>query len=166
MGISSNYKLSHGEVELVRSTLDQLCDTVNIVNATVNPPVFFKRLNLTFDLLLLLQEYEKYKIYKSGGPSKDLKKLKKGLGLTVDNFIDRFISDSNRRIFALKGESSKRKAYEKSIIELISAFDCAHTFWSGNDSHSRVLPHYTGPLFTRKNYKRVMELYYSLDDCD
>lgn len=159
-------KLSSSELQFVNMTLNQLKDTAKLINDTVNPPVFFGRLNYAFDLLLLLQQYEKYKIFKVGTPSKDLRRMKAKLGDTVDNFIDRAITDNDLKIAKLKGEATKWAFYEDFVIKLISAFDCAHSFWEGNYSSTRKFPHYTGPLFTKDNYKRVQAIYDSLDEYD
>ena len=57
-------KISRQQMAFVQTTLKQMYDSGNLVNTTVKPDVFFKRLNFTLDLLLRLQPYEKYKIFK------------------------------------------------------------------------------------------------------
>ena len=57
-------KISPWQMQQVQVALHQLQDTVNLVNTTTKPDVFFKRLNFALDLLLFLQTFEKYKIFK------------------------------------------------------------------------------------------------------
>lgn len=154
-------KISDTQMKFVQMTLNQLHDSGNLVNTTVKPDVFFKRLNFTLDLLLRLQPYEKYKIFKRGGkPTQDYERILSNLEATVDNFIDRSLAANREKIESLKTERAKRNNYENYVIALISAFDCAHTFWDGD----RGFPHYDGPLFTENNYNRVQAMYYALDD--
>lgn len=154
-------KISDAQMRFVKMTLNQLHDSGNLVNTTVKPDVFFKRLHFTLDLLLRLQMYEKYKIFKhGGGPTKDYKRIVSNLEATVDDFINRSLAANQAKIATLKTERARRNNYENYVIALISAFDCAHTFWEGD----RGFPHYTGPLFTENNYNRVQAMYYALDD--
>ena len=148
-------KISKSEMMYVNTTLKQLQDSVRLVNTTLKPDVFFKRLNFTLDLLLRLQPYEKYKIFNSGLPSSDYARIISNLGATVDDFISRALAANQAKISSLKTEKAKKENRIKFATALISAFDCAHTFWSG-DYHS---PHYTGPLFTEQNYRRVQAIW-------
>lgn len=148
-------KISPQEMTYVRTTLNQLQDSVYLVNTTLKPDVFFKRLNFALDLLLYLQPYEKYKIFKSGLPSSDYARMISNLGATVDDFISRALSANQSKIASLKTEKAKKENRAKFAASLISAFDCAHTFWSGNYG----FPHYTGPLFTEQNYYRVQAIW-------
>ena len=153
-------KISPRELEYVRSRMSQLQDTVQLINTTTKPDVFFKRLNFALDILLDLQRYEKYRIFTNSKPSQDYQKIIRNMGLTVDNFIDRVLEANERKLAALKTRSARERNRENCIIALISAFDCAHTFWEG----SKGFPHYSGPLFTQANYARVQEIYDSLDE--
>ncbi|MCI5705167.1 MAG: hypothetical protein MR272_08175 [Pseudoflavonifractor sp.] len=148
-------KISRQQMAFVQTTLKQMYDSGNLVNTTVKPDVFFKRLNFTLDLLLRLQPYEKYKIFKHGTPSKDYKRIVSNLEATVDDFIDRAIAANQAKIASLKTERARKANYEKFVNSLIAAFDCAHTFWEGD----RGFPHYDGPLFTEQNYRRVQAIY-------
>lgn len=154
-------KISSAQMQFVEMTINQLHDSGNLVNTTVKPDVFFKRLHFTLDLLLRLQPYEKYKIFKrGGGPTKDYKRIISNIEATVDDFIDRSLAANQTKTAALKTERARRKNYENYVIALISAFDCAYTFWEGDSG----FPHYEGPLFTENNYRRVQAMYYALDD--
>lgn len=153
-------KISAVQMDTVNAILKQLRETANVINTTVKPDVFFGRLNFALDCLLELQKYEKYKIFKKSTPSADYKRIIKNLNKTVDNFIDRAIENNHCKFSKLKTNAAKMKSYKDFIIALISAFDCAHTFWTGNT----IYPHYTGPLFTRKNYQRALDLFYGLDN--
>lgn len=148
-------KISQREMTYVRTTLKQLQNSVKLVNTTVKPDVFFGRLNFALDLLLRLQTYEKYKIFKSGTPSSDYACIVSNLGITVDAFINRALDANQAKIDSLKTEKAKKENRAKFATALISAFDCAHTFWSGNYGS----PHYTGPLFTEPNYHRVQAIW-------
>lgn len=155
-------KLSPKQLQCVQAKLTQLNDSVKLINSTVKPDVFFKRLHFTLDLLLDLRQYEKYKIFKSGTPTQDYQKIIANMEATVNDFIDRALEANQRKIDSLKTEKAKKNNYEKFIIALIAAFDIADTFWSG----SKGYPHYTGPLFTENNYNRVKVLFYELDNLD
>jgi len=162
MGLFSP-KISPREFQYVQSRMIQLQDSVNLINTTAKPDVFFKRLHYTLDLLLDLQSYEKYKIFESSRPSEDYRRILNNLEATVNDFIDRAVAANDGKLSTLKTEKARKKNREDFAIKLISAFDCAHTFWSGSISQSRSYPHYTGPLFTTSNYKRVQAIYDSLD---
>lgn len=151
-------KLTSADLQSIQGKLGQLQDSAVLLNTTVNPDVFFKRLNFTLDLLLDLQRYEHHKIF-TNLPSKDLQKILNNLEATVDDFIDRAIAANDQKLVSLKTEKARTKNREDFAIKLIATFDCANTFWSGN----RVSPHYTGPLFTQSNYLRVQNFYESLD---
>ena len=157
-------KLSAMEFQRVQDRMIQLKDSVHLINTTVKPDVFFKRLNFTLDLLLDLQCYEKYKIFKGSRPSDDYRKIINNLEATVDDFIDRAVEANNEKIASMKTAKARERNREDFAIKLISAFNSAHSFWTGSFSPSKTYPHYTGPLFTPNNYKRVQAIYDSLDD--
>lgn len=157
-GIPVKRKLIPADLESIQGKLGQLQDSAVLLNTTVKPDVFFKRLNFTLDLLLDLQRYEHHKIF-TNLPSKDLQKILDNLEATVDNFIDRAIAANDQKLMTLKTEKARAKNREDFATKLIAAFDCANTFWLGN----RVSPHYTGPLFTPSNYLRVQIFYDSLE---
>lgn len=155
--------ISPRELEYVCSRMQQLQDSVNLVNTTTKPDVFFKRLNFSLDILLDLQTYEKYKIFKGSKPSDDYNKIIRNLEATVNDFIDRVLVANQKKIASLKTESAKENNREKLAVSLIAAFDCANSFWSGSYSQTRAFPHYTGPLFTENNYRRVQAIFYAMD---
>ena len=148
-------KISQRELQYVQSRFSQLQDSVRLVNSTVKPDVFFKRLNFTLDLLLDLQRYEKYKIFKGARPSDDYQKIISNLDATVNDFIDRAIADNNKKVGQLKTNAGRQKRIEDFAVALIAAFDCSQTFWQG----SKGFPHYNGPLYTAQNYQRVQDYY-------
>ena len=148
-------KISQREMTYVSNMLKQIQDSAVLINTTIKPDVFFKRINFTLDLLLRLQPYEKYKIFKYGTPSNDYARIISNLETTVDDFISRALAANQSKIASLKTEKAKKENRAKFAIALISAFDCAHTFWSG----SYGFPHYTGPLFTEQNYRRVQVIF-------
>lgn len=153
-------KISQAQLEFVRATLGQVQDCAKLINSTIKPDVFFGRLNFILDLLLRLQPYEKYQIFKGGTPTSDYNRLVSNIEATVDDFITRAVEANDKKVAALKTEKAKTRNRENFAIKLISAFDCAHTFWTGD----RGFPHYDGPLFAPTNYQRVQAIYNALDD--
>ena len=152
-------KISPQQMQVVRSTMVQLQDSTKLINTTTKPDVFFKRLNFALDLLLLLQSFEKYKIFKGSNPTSDYNRILSNMDATVNDFIDRAYSLNQQKTASLKTESARRRNQEKFATSLIAAFDCANSFWTGNIGY----PHYTGPLFTENNYRRVREIYENIN---
>jgi hypothetical protein len=155
-------KITSSQLQHVQTAMKQLQESVYLLNNTTKPDVFFKRLNFSLDLLLDLQTYEKYKIFKGNTPTNDYNKIVRNMESTVNDFIDRAIEANRQKLATLKTDKAKRNNYEKFVIALIAAFDCANTFWSGN----RGFPHYTGPLYTDNDYRRVQTLFYDLDSIE
>ncbi len=155
-------KLSDKQLQYIRMTLAQMQDSAKLINTTVKPDVFFKRLNFVLDLLLRLQPFEQYGIFKGGLPSADYRRIITNLEATVNDFIDRAIEKNKQEIAALKRQTSRMKHYYDFTISLISAFDCANTFWTGD----RGFPHYDGALFAKANYDRVQRIFNSDFDID
>ena len=149
-------KISNWEKEHVQGLLKQAKESAKLVNTTVNPEVYFGRLHFLFDTLLEMQKYEKYKIFKGNGPSKDLKMLESTLGQSVDDFIMRSYSKRLEKANSLKTEKSKFNNMKKYADSMITAFDSAPHFWEGNG----MWPHYTGPLYTPKNWEKLTSLLY------
>lgn len=144
----------------IDAALKQVQESAKIVNSTKKPDVFFKRLGFLLDKLLFLQQFENQIAFYPHKPSQYYKSIIVELGETVDGFIDRALAANKQEIAKLKTTRAKDEKYADFIIALISAFDCANTFWTGN----KIEPHYTGPLYTKANYERVEKLYYDLDD--
>lgn len=157
-------KINATQLQFVATTMRQVEESVNLVNSTIKPDVFFGRLHFTLDLLLSLQPYEKYGIFTGGTPTKDYNKITGNLENIVDSFIDRALETNNKKIAALKTEKARKRNREEFAVKLLSAFDCAHTFWCGNIGQTKAFPHYTGPLFTQNNYRRVRSIYDKLDE--
>lgn len=155
-------KISERQLECVRGRLNQLHDTEQLIYSTVNPDIFFKRLNFALDILLDLRNYEKYGIFKENSPTSDYNEIIQNMEVIVDSFIDRSIEANRQKLLALKTSGAKKSNYEKFVIALIAAFDCANTFWSG----SKGYPHYSGPLYTENNYRRAQALFEDLDNLD
>ena len=153
-------KLPDREMGYVRTRMNQLQDSVQLLNSTTKPDVFFKRLNMTLDILLELRLYERYGIFKGSRPTDDYNKIIRNMESTVNDFINRALAANQQKIAGLKSETAKQNNHDKFVVSLIAAFDCANTFWSGSFSQTRVLPHYTGPLFTPNNYRRVQAIFY------
>lgn len=163
-GIRWNMVTSSNVAQIKRINIERFCsraqDTAKIVLSTVNPAEFFDALNYLLDCLLYLMQYERYKIFKSPTPTEYYDSIIAELDTTVDNFINRSLKREKIILEGIDGDKEKFKHYESFLIALISAFDCAHTFWQGDN----MVPHYTGALFSKANYARVQALYDGLDE--
>lgn len=148
-------KLSHIQKEILQNKMKQLHECDKLVHTTVKPDVFFGRLNFMLDLLLDLKSYEKYKIFVDATPTENYQLVLTKLEDNVNEFLDRAIADNQKNIAALKTEKGKKSKELKFAESLVSAFDCANSFWSGDGT----MPHYVGSLFTENNYKRVKKLF-------
>lgn len=142
-------------MEFVKTSVQQIIDTYNILNTTLKPDIFFKRLNFLFDKLLLLQKYEKYGIFTENNPTKRIRDIQAGLESRVACFVSRYMNYAWKSSAKMKASFDKEEKFSDFANKLISAFDCAHTFWEGN----RGFPHYTGPLFTDANYQQVQAIW-------
>lgn len=147
-------KMSSFEQQQVQSMLIQSKDCAKLVESTVNPDVFFERLHFMLDLILTLQQFEKYKCFRGITPSAIYKETISNLDEIVDKFITRACNKQKIKAAKLKTENGKLKSNEKFALDLRDAFDHAASFWAGNST----LVHYAGPLFTAKNYQRILSL--------
>lgn len=154
--------LSPKEYEFINNSVQQIVDTYKILNTTIKPDVFFKRLNFLFDVLMTLQVYEKYGVFTENTPTKRINDINTGLEARVSRFVDRYMAYTHETVSALKTKKGKEEKYADLVIKLISAFDCANTFWLG----SKGFPHYTGRLYTENNYQKVQEIYDEMCDND
>lgn len=147
----------------VRIFMGQYRDTVKLIRTTIKPDVFFKRLNFLFDILLLLQQYESIPgMFTQNNPTKKLNYYSIEMEHIVSDFTLRYMEKVKADTRSKKTLEGKEKHYGDALNALISAFDCANTFWSGNTKS----PHYTGPLFTQKNYDVVQKLWDEFCDND
>lgn len=152
-------KISRAQMNQVQILMKQISESVNLINTTAKPDVFFGRLNFTLDCLLELAKYEKYKVFKSGTPSSDYRKIVSNIEATVNSFIERAVASNKAKVASLKTEKAKERNYAKFIVSMAVAFEASHTFWQGNG----VYPHYTGPLFTESNHLKVKKMLAELD---
>lgn len=147
----------------VRILLNQYRDTIKLVRTTMKPDVFFKRLNFLFDILLLLQRYESTPgMFTENNPTKKLNFYSTEMERIVSDFILRYMEKVRTDTRLKKTLEKQEKYYGNALTALISAFDCANTFWSGNTG----CPHYTGILFTQANYDVVQGLWDEYCDND
>lgn len=138
-----------------QSMLIQAKDCAKLVEATVNPDVFFERLHFMLDLTLTLQNYEEYKCFTGNTPSVLYQEIISNLGETVDKFITRAYNKQVEKSSKLKTETGKQKSNKKFAENLKDAFDHADSFWAGHETQV----HYEGQLFTEQNYQRVLSIY-------
>lgn len=137
-----------------KTALKQLNESAKLVNTTVKPDVFFSRYNFIFDLLLELRQYEKYMIFSGTSPSSDYFNTISKMEATVNDFLDRAVADRKCKLANLKTEKAKESNREKFAKEIKYAFDNCHSFWSG----STLAEHYTGNLYTSRNYQRAIHI--------
>lgn len=109
MGLFSRPKVSEKEFKMVSTALNQARDTANLINTTVKPDVFFKRLNFFLDILLFLQRYEKYKIFKGTAPSAKYRQTIDNMDNIVNDFINRASQDCANKMAALKTNKAKSR---------------------------------------------------------
>ncbi|MEG0900209.1 MAG: hypothetical protein RSF40_10940 [Oscillospiraceae bacterium] len=142
------------DIEYVDRLLYTLNESANLVNTTVNPQVFWQRLNFVLDILLELQKYEKYNMFIGNPPSEDFNKTIDKLEYAVNDFLDRATENEFQKISVLKTEKAKNDRAEKFVIAIMTSFEMANTFWSGNNK----FPHYTGPLFVANSINYFYDL--------
>ncbi len=147
-------KMSSSDWQQVKMMMKQSEDCAKLIDSTVNPDVFFERLNFMLDLTLTLQRYEKYKVFRGGTPSVLYNQMVTNLWEIVDGFITRAYNKQREKAAKLKTDNGKQKSNAKFAAELKSAFDHANSFWPGHKNQV----HYEGPLFTDKNYQRVLSI--------
>lgn len=135
--------------------MNQLQESVRIVNTTSNARAFFGRLKFSLEVLSELQKYEKYRFFKNSSPTDDYNKIISNLEATVDNFIDRAIEENKKKLNGYKTDAAKSRNYKKFVEDLLDDFEMADTFWSGNNMY----PPYKGILYTSANYQRVKKMY-------
>ncbi len=140
-------KISSVELARVRSLLKQMNNTTKTVNTTVNPEIYFGRLNYLFDLILALKNYEKYHVFTGQTPSQNYSYLTATLEKSVNDFIDRSFYNQIQKTEKLKTDKSKENSMKRYIEKMQSAFQNANSFWSGNTGEE----HYKGRLYTPSN---------------
>lgn len=148
-------KISSFEIQQVQSMLIQSKDCAKLIDSTVNPNVFFSRLHFMLDLTLTLQQFEKNKCFQGATPSELYQETISNLNEIVDKFIVRAYNKQIEKASKLKTASGKQKSDRKFATDLKDAFDHADSFWVGHPNQA----HYTGPLFTRENYQKVLSIY-------
>lgn len=145
---------SQTEVTQAQMLMNQLIESVELVNTTTSPSTFLGRLNFSLDLLLELKKYEKYSIFTNSNPTNDYNKILNNLEATVNDFIDRVIIAQSEKNDALESQHEKNKKMEKCVERLWNSFYEANDYWRGNGAY----PHYTGRLFTDSNLGRVEDI--------
>ena len=143
------------EIDRVEGLMKQLGESVAHINQTTVTETFFKRLHFSLDLLLELQKYEKYNLFKNSTPTQDYEKIINNLEATVNDFIDRSIIAHVEKNEHLKEEKTKDQKLYKHISSMLLDFEESNRFWQGNG----MFPHYSGLLYTEANYQRLKDMY-------
>lgn len=101
--------------------LKQVEESVNLVNNTKNPDVFFSRYDFLIETLKKLVDIEKYLKFTGDKPSDILRSIKDKKVNTINDFIDRFYKDILVQINKLKTEKAKQKRINN-FNELLEPF--------------------------------------------
>ena len=148
-------KMTPIERQRLTAMMKQLGDSAKLVESTENADVFFERLNFMLDLCLELSTFEKYKCFSGLIPSVAYREALNSLDEVVDRFITRSCAKQQVKSAKLKTDSGKQKSNDKFAADLKKAFDNANSFWTGHTGWQ----HYTGALFSKRNYARVEAIY-------
>lgn len=152
-------KLSVYQLENINNLLKQVTESADLVNSTTKPDIFFKRLNLLLDRLMELAQYEKYRAFKGTLPTRQMQSILENLDKTVDAFITRAYETELEAAAKLKTDKGKEGRMSKFYERMLSAFDSSHTFWTGSYTRSGPMPHYTGELYRKENYERLVQMH-------
>lgn len=147
------------ETAQAKNLMRQLQESAEIVNTTTAPKTFWSRLNFSLDVLLELQKYEKYGLFKNSTPTNDYNKILSNLEATVNDFIDRVIISQSDKNDQLNTQKEKDKRTKKCIENLWHSFYESNDYWQGNNMY----PHYTGKLYADSNLKRVEDILQDLE---
>lgn len=141
--------------EDIAARLESLSEPTYIVNHTTDPEKFFASLHFILDSLMYLIPYEKYNLFKGLTPSDNYRTIILNRYSEVSRFIDRAISKNEEEMCLLESAAEKID-YRLCFAEhLLSAFDNANSFWTGNVGE----PHYTGNLYVENNYSDILNYY-------
>lgn len=134
--------------------LRKIKESADIVNNTVNPETFFKRLHWILNYLIYLAQYEKKIKFTGELPSTAYIRIVNNLEQTVDDFIKRAYNAELEKISKLKTESAKQKR----IMKFLS--DMEYYIEYSDDFRNVVEPniYYTGALYTPQNLETVRKL--------
>lgn len=140
------------------SILNQVSESLDIINSTTNPDTFFNRLNFILDRLLFINKKScsiddinrSLKIYND--TINDLENI-------VNEFIDRSYYHEHEIASKLKTEKERKN-------RLINYFKNPEiSFGNSNDHYHGNNPefHYSGRLYTDRNLMKIAELEKNLD---
>ena len=147
-------KITPTQISQAKLLLKQSNESIKLVNTTTNPETYFGRLNFTFDVLLEMKKFEKYKIYTGKTPTQNYKMLIDELEKSADLFIKRSYEKQLKKISSLKTEKAKINSMKKYANNMIVAFQNANNYWLGNNQY----PHYRGDLYTSNNLNYLTQL--------
>lgn len=111
---------SKKEAEFYASGMLQIVnDCVNLINSTKKPEVFFSRYGLMIEKLENLSKLEKFNCFSRSLPSQDLAKVLGKKLFTINDFLERYYTDTLEKIENLKTSKAKQKkidAFSESLI--------------------------------------------------
>ena len=153
-------KMTSLQLTQVKSLLKQAKESANLVNTTVKPDVFFKRLNFLIDTLMELKKFEVYRIFKGYSPSQNLSDIMADMDKTVCAFIDRSYKKTLLDASFLKTGGAQQAKLRKYFVTMLTAFEMSNDFWGGTNPDLSIgkFEHYTGPLYKPENLEYLHKL--------
>lgn len=131
----------------------QLPDLSNTINTATDPFLFFDSIRSTLDILTTLSKYEQYPVFSGSLPSADISKIIGGLGLTVSNFLTRYVDSFFTQV---KSAHSKDETYYlrmRYCDDLLKAFVSRNAFWLNPESVYSPLR-----LYLDENYTSLIDI--------
>ncbi len=127
LGARSQNHYSSKEAEFISPQyLKQVRESVNLINSTVNPEVFFSRYGFALFRLYELSKMEGKVKFTGDKPSKFIKTMEKEKQEAIKRLIDRISQKLREKCFTLKTEKSKANNIDKAENDLklyFSEFD-------------------------------------------
>lgn len=121
-------------------------ESLQVMETTKDPEVFFSRLHTCFDVLLTMAWYGR------------MKTLRKQSDVLIPAFVDRYISDAQEQASVLKTETGRKNRLLSRVAALREGFDRATTYWKGWRSPvaSRMPLHYEGSLYSDQSKEYML----------
>lgn len=148
-------KTSPVENESISACIIELKESAELVNNTVHPDVFFRRLKFIIETLMHLQQYEDRYDFGVSTPTNDLNRVLLNMEQTVRDFTTRTYSKQLLSAAELKTERGRNARMQKCFTEMEASFLKSDSYWSGDS----LRPHYNGKLYTDTNMEELRQIY-------
>lgn len=154
-----NIKKTRKDVNEAKRRIKQLSESYEIMKKTVDPYVFFRRLNFSYDCILDLMTF-KIKFSKNCTPENQYISLRNENEELVNSMIERSYNREIMQISKLQTNKAKLNRISKYFSNMEKAFENANKLWEGNYQFSTgyMCPHYTGALYTNANLQKLYSL--------